>query len=318
MMSSVIRIVAPLTFLIFFLEISHAHVPSFVLPDRSGTRCRWPTRPRPSWPSSRGSKRRRTSSIGSFDTPTSRPSGGEDDVHDHRFGGLGGGGERGEGDDEWISLVDHRGDRDGKDDDNDDDASHSPVRKLVLVRGVGDDIPRDGMDIELRYNGTLFGTPPDTWSVNDVVDCWLPNIQGMGHLSPIFEKLNIDGRTLANLTEEYCLDAMGMDVTRMQAKKLVMASRRLVRQRYDHPSGTVFDSSDARGRNYEFVLVPDGGGVIRAMDIAVRTMRVGERSLVICRSDYGYGSEGLRTNGGVVIVPPFATLCFDLTLVGAE
>ena len=44
---------------------------------------------------------------------------------------------------------------------------------------------------------------------------------------------------------------------------------------------------------------------------------MGERVVVICRSDYGYGKEGLRTSKGDVIVPPFATLCFDLTLVSA-
>ena len=101
---------------------------------------------------------------------------------------------------------------------------------------------------------------------------------------------------------------------KIQAKKLVMASRRLAKQSVDHPPGTEFDSSDARGANYSFVL--GRGRVVRAMDLAVRSMRVGERSILICRSDYGYGSEGLCTTGGVVVVPPFATLRFDLTLVG--
>ena len=101
---------------------------------------------------------------------------------------------------------------------------------------------------------------------------------------------------------------------KIQAKKLVMASRRLAKQSVDHPPGTAFDSSDARGANYSFVL--GRGRVVRAMDLAVRSMRVGERSILICRLDYGYGSEGLRTTGVVVVVPPFATLRFDLTLVG--
>ena len=90
--------------------------------------------------------------------------------------------------------------------------------------------------------------------------------------------------------------------------------RRIAKQSIDHPPGTAFDSSDARGANYSFVL--GRGRVVRAMDLAVRSMRVGERSILICRSDYGYGSEGLCTTGGVVVVPPFATLRFDLTLVG--
>ena len=63
---------------------------------------------------------------------------------------------------------------------------------------------------------------------------------------------------------------------KIQAKKLVMASRRLAKQSVDHPPGTAFDSSDARGANYSFVL--GRGRVVRAMDLAVRSMRVGELS----------------------------------------
>lgn len=57
--------------------------------------------------------------------------------------------------------------------------------------------------------------------------------------------------------------------------------------------------------------------MIKAMELAVRSMKVGERALLVCRSDYGYGAEGLRTGKGDVMVPPFATLCFELNLVSA-
>ena len=57
--------------------------------------------------------------------------------------------------------------------------------------------------------------------------------------------------------------------------------------------------------------------MIRAMDLAVSSMSVGERAKLICRSDYAYGSEGLRSAKGDIIVPPFATLCFELKLINA-
>ena len=209
---------------------------------------------------------------------------------------------------DWTSLV---GDGDG--DGGGVDAGASPVRKLVLVPGSGD-VPSDGCAIEIGYAGTLHGNPAEDWSARDVAECWLPGIQGMEFLALKFVEREVDGRALAGLTEEYCAGTLGIE-NRVQAKKLVMASRRLARQGVDHPPGTEFDSSDARGGNYSFVL--GRGRVVRAVDLAVRSMRVGERSILVCRSDYGYGSEGLRTAGGVVVVPPFATLRFDLTLVGA-
>ena len=94
-----------------------------------------------------------------------------------------------------------------------------------------------------------------------------------------------------------------------------MAARRLVKQKEDYPQGMEFDSSISRNKNYTFTL--GQGKAIQAIELAVSKMKVGERAIVICRSDYGYGSEGLRTSKGDVIVPPFATLCFDLTLVSA-
>jgi FKBP-type peptidyl-prolyl cis-trans isomerase len=59
------------------------------------------------------------------------------------------------------------------------------------------------------------------------------------------------------------------------------------------------------------------GKVIKAMELAVSSMKVGERALVACRADYGYGSDGLRTTRGDILVPPFSTLCFDIKLVSA-
>ena len=215
---------------------------------------------------------------------------------------------------EWTSLT------------NDDTIWHTPppVRKRILVEGTGG-IPSENEDsiIELQYTGTLLGER-NLWSCNDVVQCWLGQLQGLEHLSPKFIEQDIDGNKLMDesyFTEQFCMETLGME-SKVQAKKLVMAARRLTKQQVEYPSGTVFDSSGAReGTNYTFVLTKKNGGrskVIPAIELAVRSMKVGERSRLICRSDYAYGSEGLRSSKGEVIVPPFAMLCFDLTLVNVS
>jgi len=189
------------------------------------------------------------------------------------------------------------------------------VLKHILEEGEGD-YPSKGSTIELEYTGTLLGEKD--WSTEDVVECWLSTLQGLDHLSPQFLENDIDGETLMDasvFTEEYCMENLGI-TNKIQAKKLIMASKRLIKQQEEYPPGTEFDSSISRGKNYSFVL--GQGKVIKAMELTVSAMEVGERALVICRSDYGYGSEGLRTSKGDVMVPPFATLCFNLKLVSAS
>jgi len=207
-------------------------------------------------------------------------------------------------DPEWIPLAG----------DADDTPASAPVRKRILEEGEGA-LPTEGSTMELEYTGTLFGEKG--WSVKDVAQCWLAELQGLNHFSPQFAEQEIDGEKLMNasfFTEEYCTEDLGAS-NKIQAKKLVMASKRLIRQQAEYPAGSEFDASKSRGKNYAFAL--GQGKVIRAMELAVRSMRVGERAEVVCRSDYAYGAEGLRTAKGEVIVPPFAVLCFDLKLVRA-
>jgi FKBP-type peptidyl-prolyl cis-trans isomerase len=51
------------------------------------------------------------------------------------------------------------------------------------------------------------------------------------------------------------------------------------------------------------------------MRLGIENMRVGEKANIICRSDYAYGAEGMRKSNGDVLVPPFATLCFEVSLL---
>ena len=213
--------------------------------------------------------------------------------------------------DDWISLIQ-----------NDEHISAPPVRKRILSEGSGDvPLKEEVSTIELQYMGTLLGER-NYWSANDVVQCWLSHLQGLEYLSPKFLEQKIDGCKLMDesyFTEGFCMETLEMD-NKIQAKKLIMAARRITKQQVEYPPGTVFDSSDARDTNYTFLLKKKAGSskIIPAMELAVRSMKVGEQSRVICRSDYAYGSEGLRSSKGEVVVPPFAMLSFDITLVNAS
>ena len=76
-------------------------------------------------------------------------------------------------------------------------------------------------------------------------------------------------------------------------------------------NGTQFDSSRDRGQPLEFPL--GEGQVIKGWDLGVATMKVGERAILKIAPEYGYGDRGA---GGVI--PPRATLMFDVELVGVK
>jgi FKBP-type peptidyl-prolyl cis-trans isomerase len=112
-------------------------------------------------------------------------------------------------------------------------------------------------------------------------------------------------------TEDFLMNELGLS-NKIQCKKLVMASKRLTKQQDDFPAGLEFDSSAERGP-FKFTL--GAGKVIRAYELAVATMLEGERAEIICRADLAYMAEGYRKRNGDVVVPPFATLRFDIKLL---
>jgi len=75
--------------------------------------------------------------------------------------------------------------------------------------------------------------------------------------------------------------------------------------------GAKFDSSVDRGSPFQFPL--GAGRVIAGWDEGVAGMLIGEKRELIIPPDLGYGSRGA---GGVI--PPDATLLFEVELLGLE
>ncbi|XP_077994137.1 peptidyl-prolyl cis-trans isomerase FKBP4-like [Glandiceps talaboti] len=74
--------------------------------------------------------------------------------------------------------------------------------------------------------------------------------------------------------------------------------------------GTKFDSSRDRGEKFSFTL--GEGQVIKAWDIGVATMQMGEIAVLTCKPEYAYGKKAQGK------IPPNSTLVFEVELFSSE
>ena len=195
---------------------------------------------------------------------------------------------------EWESIS--RGDR--------------GVWKQTMVKGTSDRTIPKNSTFEIKYKGFLVGEY--WWTPRDVIGCWMSELQGMEQFCAAIAAENVDGSQLLDpdiFTETFVQEKLGI-MGKLQCKKLVMAAKRLQKVREDFPVGHVFDCND------HFSVTPTKR-IIRGIRIGVESMNVGDKAKIVCRSDYGYGAEGLRRNNGETLVPPFATLCFEISLLDA-
>lgn len=75
--------------------------------------------------------------------------------------------------------------------------------------------------------------------------------------------------------------------------------------------GSKFDSSFDRGKPYQFRL--GTGQVIKGWDLGIADMKPGEKRLLIVPYALAYGDRGRSP-----VIPPRATLLFEVELVGVE
>ena len=198
--------------------------------------------------------------------------------------------------DEWRSLTD-----DGA----------VKIRTLTPSPNADAASPSPGDQVSVDYVGTLAERD---WSAQDVVEAWLTEQQGLDALAPkLFVEFGIDGDKLMDesfFTEQFVTTALAVD-NKIKCKKLCNAARNLKKEAYE--VGSEFDSSKKLGKPFTFPL--GKGKAIKSFELAIPMMKFGETAQILTRCDYAYGKEGLRKSTGEVVVPPYATLRIDVTLL---
>ena len=161
-------------------------------------------------------------------------------------------------------------------------------------------------DVTVDYVGSYAER---NWTIEDVNECWLPD-QGLTDLAPkLFVAFNINGTKLMDetkFTKKFIFEGLGV-TKECKNNNLLCAAQELKETETSHPAGMVFDKN-------RFTFRLGKGMAIKAFDLALREMKPGDTATVLARCDYAYGRNGLRSEGKF-LVPPYATVAYDLTLV---
>jgi hypothetical protein len=167
--------------------------------------------------------------------------------------------------------------------------------------------------LSLQYTGTIA---PSTWTVDETIVCWLNEQQGLSDLADAFREHAIDEEKLLNeelFNEAVVTNELGVSA-KIKAKKLVMAAKRLSKVRKQFTPGLEFDYKDS------FEVPVCGSKLIQGMSRGLAYMVKAKvvHAEILCRSDYAYGAEGYRKVNGDVLVPPFASLRFDVKILSSH
>lgn len=163
-------------------------------------------------------------------------------------------------------------------------------------------------DVTVEYVGSIATR---NWSTDEVISCWLPdqNLDDMEFTKILFQEFAINGTKLCNeqkFNAKFVKEGLGI-LKASKIHNILENVSELTKYDKSHPPGTVFDKNT-------FTFRLGKGMVINALDISIAEMKVGQTVTLVARSDYAYGAKGVKTMGNV-IVPPYATVSFDLTLV---
>jgi hypothetical protein len=82
-------------------------------------------------------------------------------------------------------------------------------------------------------------------------------------------------------------------------------------------NGFKFDSSRDRNTPFSFVIGDTPPNVIQGWEEGISTMKVGGRRQLVIPSQLAYGARGIQNRDGSVLIPPGATLIFDVELLSS-
>jgi FKBP-type peptidyl-prolyl cis-trans isomerase FkpA len=145
----------------------------------------------------------------------------------------------------------------------------------------------------------LRGTPERTMPEPDTA----PRIDVTSSPKDAAQPLEQNNQTVNNMKIETTKEGSGAEIKNGQTAVVDYVGKLT--------DGTVFDASARHGQSFEFPL--GAGMVIKGWDQGVLGMKVGETRVLTIPPELGYAARGAGD-----VIPPNATLIFEVTLVGIK